>query len=421
MAAETATWPASPVNDYDVARIRADFPILSREVHGRPLVYLDTGASAQKPRAVLDRMTGFAETDYANVHRGLHLLSGQATDAYEGARERIRAFLNAGAVEEVIFARNTTEAINLVANSYAGAFLSAGDEIVISAMEHHANIVPWQMLRDRLGVVLKIAPVQRDGRFDLDAYADLLGPRTRLVAVTHVSNVLGTVVPVDEVIRLAHERAVPVLLDGSQAVVHQPVDVTALDVDFYCFTGHKLYGPSGIGVLYAKRAHLERMPPWQGGGDMIRSVSFEKTVWNDLPWKFEAGTPPIIEAVGLAAAIDYVEAIGFDAIARHEADLLAYATERLDDLPGLEIVGRAPGKAAIVSFTLDCAHPHDVATILDRKGVAVRAGHHCAQPLMDLWDLPGTARASFGLYNTRGEVDRLADALHHVRRLFGEA
>ncbi len=409
---------ASGVNAYDINAIRADFPILSRTVYGKPLVFLDSGASAQKPRQVIDRMKDLLEQDYANVHRGLHYLSGAATDAYEGARERVRQFINAASVEEVVFTKNATEGINLVAASYGRRFLGEGDEVVISAMEHHANIVPWQLLRDEKGIVLKIAPIDEDGNFLIDAFAELLSPRTKLVAVTHISNVLGTVVPVRQVIDLAHARGVPVLLDGSQAAVHMPVDMQALDVDFYAFTGHKLYGPSGIGVLYAKREHLDAMPPYQGGGDMIRSVSFEKTVFNDLPYKFEAGTPPIMEAVGLAAAIDYVQGIGHDLIGRHEAELLAYATERLGEVPGLTIHGQAQDKASIVSFTLDCAHPHDVATIVDRKGVAVRAGHHCAEPLMDRLELPGTVRASFGLYNTKAEVDILADALMNVRALF---
>ena len=409
---------ASGVNAYDVNAIRADFPILSRTVYGKPLVFLDSGASAQKPRQVIDRMKDLLEQDYANVHRGLHYLSGAATDAYEGARERVRQFINAASVEEVVFTKNATEGINLVASSYGRTVLGEGDEVIISAMEHHANIVPWQLLRDEKKIVLKIAPIDEDGNFLVDAFAELLGPRTKLVAVTHISNVLGTVVPVRQVIDLAHARGVPVLLDGSQAAVHMPVDMQALDVDFYAFTGHKLYGPSGIGVLYAKREHLDAMPPYQGGGDMIRSVSFEKTVFNDLPYKFEAGTPPIMEAVGLGAAIDYVQGIGHDLIGRHEAELLAYATERLGAVPGLTIHGQAQDKASIVSFTLDCAHPHDVATIVDRKGVAVRAGHHCAEPLMDRLGLPGTVRASFGLYNTKAEVDILADALMNVRALF---
>ncbi len=427
MAAQTslaARAPLSPAEGYDVAAVRADFPILSRTVHaqpgrpGRPLVFLDTGASAQKPRAVIDAVSRFYETRYANVHRGLHQLSAEATDAYEAARETVRRFLNAGSASEIVFSKNATESINLVARSYGGAFLSEGDEIILSAMEHHANIVPWQLLRAEKGIVLRIAPIDDDGNFLLDEYAKLFGPRTRLVAITHCSNVLGTVTPAAEIVRLAHDHGVPVLLDGSQAVVHGTVDVRALDVDFYAFTGHKLYGPSGIGVLYGKAALLERMPPFLGGGDMIRSVTFEKTLFAEPPARFEAGTPPIAQAVGLAAAIDYVTALGRDAIAAHEQALLDHATARLTAIPGLTIHGRAPGKAAILSFTMDCAHPHDVATILDSAGVAVRAGHHCAQPLMERLDVPATTRASLGLYNTTAEIDILAGALERVRELF---
>ena len=414
----------SPVNRSGVAAVRADFPILARTVHdrpnrpGRPLVYLDSAASAQKPRQVIDAISGFYEADYANVHRGLHYLSGRATQLYEAARETVRGFINAGSEREIVFTRSATEAINLVASSYGRAFLQEGDEIILTDMEHHANIVPWQMVREATGAVLKVVPVPEDGSFDLAAFEALVGPRTKLVALTHCSNVLGTVVPAADITRIAHDRGVPVLFDGSQAVVHMPVDVRAIGADFYAFTGHKLYGPTGIGVLYGKEDLLDRMPPFQGGGDMIRTVTFDETTYADLPAKFEAGTPPIAQAIGLAAAIDYVESIGRDAIAAHEHELLRYATDRLAAIPGLEIIGRAEDKAAIVSFSMDCAHPHDIGTLVDQRGVAVRAGHHCAQPLMNRYGVSATTRASFGLYNTMAEVDVLADALDSVRSLF---
>ena len=402
---------------YDVERVRLDFPILGRRVHDVPLVYLDSGASAQKPRAVIDCMRQVMEEEYANIHRGVHYLSQRATERYEGARERVARFLGAE-TREIVFTRNTTEAINLVAASYGRRFLEPGDEIVISEMEHHANIVPWQLLETERGVRLRIAPVDDAGNLDLDAYAGMLGPRTGLVAITHCSNVLGTVTPAAEIVQLAHARGIPVLLDGSQAVVHRAVDVKTLDADFYVFTGHKLYGPSGIGVLYGKYDLLAKMPPYQGGGDMIASVSFAGTTFKAPPDRFEAGTPAIVEAIGLAAAIDYVEALGHDAIAAHERELLDYATARLSAVPGLRIYGSAPEKAAIVSFTLDCAHPHDIGTIVDRAGVAIRTGHHCAQPLMERLGVGATARASFGLYNTRAEVDALVFALEQVREIF---
>ncbi|HLI10600.1 MAG TPA: cysteine desulfurase [Alphaproteobacteria bacterium] len=403
--------------DYDVERVRKDFPILSRPVYGRPLVYLDNGASAQKPRVVIDTMREVMETDYANVHRGVHFLSQRATDRYEAARDTVARFLGAS-IKEIVFTRNATEAINLVAASYGRRFFETGDEVVISEMEHHANIVPWQLLQMERGISLKIVPVDEAGAFRLDAYAELLGPRTKLVAVTHCSNVLGTVTPAEEIVRLAHARGIPVLMDGSQAVVHRPVDVKALDVDFYVFTGHKLYGPSGIGVLYGKYDVLEKMPPYQGGGDMIRSVSFAGTTFKDPPERFEAGTPAIVEAIGLAAAIDYVTALGKEAIAGHEQQLLDYATRRLSAIPGLRIYGTASEKAAIVSFTLENAHAHDVGTIVDRAGVAIRTGHHCAQPLMERYGVAATARASFGLYNTFAEVDALVAAIESVREIF---
>lgn len=411
---------ASGVNDYDLASIRADFPILTRKIHGKkPLVYLDNGASAQKPKAVIDRLSAFYSGEYANVHRGLHELSGVATEAYEAARETVRRFLNAGSVDEIVFTKGATEAINLVAGSWGNGLLRPGDEIVLSEMEHHSNIVPWMMLRDRLGVSIKVIPIADDGSLDMEAYDRLLSDRTRLVAITDASNALGTLPPVEEIIAKAHGVGAKVLLDGCQGAVHKKIDVQALDVDFYVLTGHKLYGPTGIGALYGKSELLKEMPPYQGGGDMIRTVSFEEITYADPPAKFEAGTPPIAQAVGLAAAMEYVMAIGQDRIARHEADLLAYATERLSAIPGVSLVGTAPEKAAILSFTMDCAHAHDIGTILDQAGVAVRAGHHCAQPVMERFDVAATARASFGLYNSRAEVDILAESVEKVRRLLG--
>lgn len=403
---------------YDVERIRADFPILSSQVHGKPLVYLDNGASAQKPRQVIDRISEVYSSGYANVHRGLHFMSEKATDDYEGARETVRGFLNAGSTSEIIFTRNTTEAINLVASSWGRANLQPGDEIIITYMEHHSNIVPWQMLRDEKGLVLKAVKPGEGGAFDMAAFKEMLTDRTKLVAVCHVSNVLGTVLPVQEITKLAQEAGAVVLLDGSQAVQHIAVDVQDIGCDFYCFTGHKLYGPSGIGVLYGKEAVLDAMPPYQGGGDMISSVSIESSEWADLPAKFEAGTPAIAQAIGLAAAIDYVTGIGIDRIDAHERDLLNYATQRLASVEGLTILGTAAGKVSLATFTLDCAHPHDIATIVDQQGVAVRAGHHCAQPLMDFYDVGSTTRASFAMYNTREEIDVLVGALDKVRQIF---
>lgn len=404
---------------YDVERYRADFPILSTQVHGQPLVYLDNAASAQKPRQVIDRVSEVYETGYANVHRGLHYLSEKATADYEAARETIRGYLNARSTAEIVYTRGATEAINLVAATWGRQNLREGDEIIVTYMEHHSNIVPWQLLRDEKGLVLKGVPIGPDGAFDMAAFKALLTDRTRLVAMTHVSNVLGTVVPVKEVIRLAHEAGAVALIDGCQAVQHMTVDVRDLDCDFYVFSGHKLYGPSGIGALYGKEALLERMPPYQGGGEMISSVTLEKSEWADLPHKFEAGTPAIAQAIGLGAAIEYVKAIGVERIGAHERDLITYATQRLSAVDGLRLVGTAAGKVSVVSFVMDCAHPHDIATIVDRQGVAVRAGHHCAQPLMDHLDLSSTARASVGLYNTRAEIDALADSLDKVRAIFG--
>jgi cysteine desulfurase/selenocysteine lyase len=404
---------------YDVEAMRRDFPILAQKIYGKPLVYLDNGASAQKPRAVIDCITKVYETEYANVHRGVHYLSQVATDAMEAAREKVRAFINAAKIEEIIFVRNATEAINLVASSWGRTNLKPGDEILLTTMEHHANIVPWQFRVESNGAVIKVAPIADDGSLIMEAFARLLNPRTKMVAVTHVSNALGTVVPVAEVIRLAHAAGAKVLIDGCQAVPHMAVDVRALDADFYVFSGHKLYGPSGIGVLYGKEALLEAMPPYQGGGEMISSVTFEKTTYAELPFKFEAGTPNIADAIAFGAAIDYVTALGLDRIAAHEHGLLTYATEKLSALNDVRIFGTAPDKAAILSFTIHDIHPHDAGTILDREGVAVRTGHHCAQPVMDRFGQPATIRASFGLYNTKSEVDALVAALKRVREIFG--
>ena len=404
---------------YDVDAIREDFPILGESVYDKPLVYLDNGASAQKPKAVIDSLSQVYETGYANVHRGVHYMSQVATDAMEGAREKARAFVNAEHAHEAIFVRGATEGINLVASSWGRANLEAGDEIVLSVMEHHSNIVPWQIVAQQTGAVIRVVPIDDDGVLDMDALESLIGSRTRMVAITHVSNALGTVVPVEEVIRIAHRHGALVLLDGCQAVPHMAVDVRALDVDFYVYSGHKLYGPSGIGILYGKEALLKAMPPYQGGGEMIETVSFEKTTYAGLPFKFEAGTPHIAGAIGLGAAIDYVTGIGLDRIGAHESDILEHATAKLGALNSVRLIGTAPEKAAIVSFNLEDVHPHDVGTILDREGVAVRTGHHCAQPVMDRFDVAATVRASFGLYNTRQEVDALVDALGRVQEIFG--
>ncbi len=404
---------------YDVERVRQDFPILSQEVHGKPLVYLDNGASAQKPRQVIDAMSGAYETYYANVHRGVHFMSQRATEEYEAARKKIATFLNARSENEIVFTGSATEAINLVAHAYGRKFLKAGDEIILSHMEHHANIVPWQLLRDDIGIVLRIVPVDDDGNLMFEEYKKLLNPKTKLVAMTHISNALGTIVPIGDVIRLAHDQGAKVLVDGCQAVPHMSIDVQALDADFYVFAPHKVYGPTGIGVLYGKEDLLNTMPPWQGGGDMIVNVSFEKSTFQKAPLRFEAGTPAIVEAIGLGAAIDYVSALGMENIAAHEEGLLHYATEKLSAVDGLRIIGQAQEKAAIVSFVMECAHPHDIGTIVDRAGVAIRTGHHCAEPIMQRYGLAATARASFGLYSTREEVDVLADAIGFVREMFG--
>jgi cysteine desulfurase/selenocysteine lyase len=410
--------PAVKDGSYDVVRVRADFPILSREVYGKPLVYLDNAASAQKPTAVLGRMRKAYEEEYANVHRGLHFLANAATEGYEGARETVRSFLNAGVSAEIIFTKNATEAINLVAASFGLAHIGEGDEIILSILEHHSNIVPWHYHRERKGAIIKWAPVDEDGNFLIDEFEKLFTPRTKIVAITQMSNAIGTIVPIAEVIRIAHAHGVPVLIDGSQAAVHLSVDVQALDADFYVFTGHKLYGPSGIGVLYAKKKWLDELPPFLGGGEMIREVSESAVTYGDTPHKFEAGTPPIVPAIGLAAAIDYVRSIGKARIRAHEDELLKLATDRLSRINSIRILGRAKEKGAILSFEMKGAHPHDVATIIDRAGVAVRAGTHCALPLLNRFGTTATCRASFALYNTPQEIDTLADALVKAQDLF---
>jgi len=403
----------------DVEALRRDFPVLAREVNGKALCYLDNAASSQRPRAVIDAISRYYETSHANVHRGVHRLSQEATDLFEGARETLRRFINARSTREIIFVRGTTEAINLVAQSHARPRLQPGDEIVISWLEHHANIVPWQMVCEQTGARLRVIPITRSGEVDFEAFLGLLNDRTRLLALAHVSNALGTVVPVDRFIAEAKRRGIPVLLDGAQAAPHMAVDVQSLDCDFYAFSGHKMCGPTGIGVLYGRESLLQAMPPWQGGGDMILAVSFDRTIYNELPYKFEAGTPHIAGAIGLAAAVDYLEALGLERVAAAEHELLEYATARLTAIPGLTIIGTAPQKAAVVSFTLGRVHPHDLGTILDAEGVAIRTGHHCAMPVMEFFGVPATARASFAFYNTRTEVDRLVDALQVAREMLG--
>ena len=392
---------------FDVDEVRAAFPILSREVHGQPLVYLDSGASAQKPKSVIDRISHYYSEEHANIHRGVHHLSQEATRAYEDARETVRRFINARHSHEVLFTKGTTDSINLVASSFGRKFLNPGDEMIISAMEHHSNIVPWQMICEERGATLKVVPVNEAGELDMAAYEGLLSDKTRLVAIVHVSNTLGTVNPVERIIELAREKNIPVLLDGAQAVPHMHVDVQALDVDFYAFSGHKLFGPTGVGILYGKEDMLNQMPPYQGGGDMIEKVTFEKTTYNTLPHKFEAGTPNIVGGIGLGAAIDFIEQYDEKEIAAHEHDLLVYATEELLKINGVKLVGTAKNKASVISFNLEGAHPFDVGTILDQLGIAVRTGHHCTQPLMELYNIPGTARASFAFYNNREDVDKL--------------
>ncbi|MBO6816559.1 MAG: cysteine desulfurase [Rhizobiaceae bacterium] len=404
---------------YDIDAIRADFPILSREIHGKPLVYLDNGASAQKPKQVIDAVSRTYENEYANVHRGLHFLSNAATDAYEKAREKLRSFLNAKSVDEIVFTSGTTEAINLVAYGWAMKELKEGDEIVLSIMEHHSNIVPWHFLRERMGVKLVWVPVGEDGGFDIADFENALTDRTKLVAITHMSNVTGTIVPLKDVTRIAHERGIPVLADGSQGAVHLPVDVQDLDVDFYCITGHKLYGPSGIGALYGKYEMLEAMRPYKGGGEMILDVFEDEVTYAAPPHRFEAGTPPIAQAIGLGAAIDYMESVGRDMILAHENGLRDYAMSELSKINSLRIFGTTPDKGAIISFELEGIHAHDVSMVVDRSGVAVRAGTHCAQPLMQRYGVTSTCRASFGMYNTKQEVDTLVEALEKARSFFG--
>lgn len=417
-------WNESSVPDtalaasYDAQRVRADFPILSRSVRGKPLVYLDSAASTQKPQAVIDATSRFYAEDYSNVHRGVHFLSQRATDLYEDARSEVRRFLNAERDEEIIFVRGATEAINLVAQTYGRSQLGPGDEVIISAIEHHANIVPWQMICQERGATLRVIPINDHGELQLDAFEEMLGERTKIVAVVHVSNALGTVNPVREIIATAHRHGVPVLVDGAQSVQHLPVDVQDLDCDFFTFSGHKIYGPTGIGVLYGKKALLDAMPPYQGGGDMILSVSFERTVYNETPFKFEAGTPDIAGAVGLAAALRYFRSFDVAAIAAHEQDLLLRATARLQQIDALRVIGTAKDKASVISFTLCAVHPHDIGTILDQHGIAVRAGHHCAQPVMRHFGIPATARASFGMYNTMEDVDALVHGIQSVLEVF---
>jgi cysteine desulfurase/selenocysteine lyase len=406
-------------NTFDVEAVRRDFPILHQDINGKPLVYLDNAASSQRPRAVIDAISRYYERDHANVHRGVHTLSQRATDAYEGARDVVRRFINARDTKEIVFVRGTTEAINLVAQSFLRPTIGAGDEILISALEHHANIVPWQLLCEQTGATLRVIPISQSGEVDFAAFEQLIGPRTRLLALAHVSNALGTVVPVEKFIAVARRHGVPVLLDGAQAVPHGKVDVQALGCDFYCFSGHKMLGPTGIGILYGRQDRLESMPPWQGGGDMILSVSFAKTTYNQLPWKFEAGTPNISGAIGLAEAINYLTELGLERIAAYEHELLMYATEKLSAIPGLRIVGTAREKAAVVSFVLEGIHPHDIGTILDTEGVAIRTGHHCAMPVMEFFGIPATARASMACYNTFGEIDRLVAAVEHTRSVLG--
>lgn len=398
--------------------IRADFPILGREVYGKPLVYLDNGATTQKPRVVVEAMTDEYYSVNANVHRGVHFLSQRATELHEGSRETVRAFINAKSTAEIIFTRGTTESINLLASSFTESQMREGDEVIVSVMEHHSNIVPWQLMAAKHGIVIKVIPMTDSGELLMDAYRELFTERTRIVSVAHVSNVLGTVNPVEEMIRYAHEQGVPVLVDGAQSVPHMPVDVQALDADFYVFSGHKVYGPTGVGVLYGKEAWLDRLPPYQGGGEMIQTVSFEKTTFNELPFKFEAGTPDFVGTTGLARALEYVSAIGMDKIAAYEHELTTYATERLMEIPGMRIFGQAKEKGSVISFLVGDIHHFDLGTLLDRLGIAVRTGHHCAQPLMQRLGIEGTVRASFGLYNTKEEIDALVAGIDRVRKMF---
>ncbi len=418
-AAETVVLQDARLARGDAYAWREDFPILRQKVHGKPLVYLDNAASSQKPAVMIEAEARYYQEYNSNVHRGVHHLSQVATDAYEKAREKIRQFINAASSREIIFTRGTTEALNLVAQSFGRGRLKPGDEIIISAIEHHSNIVPWQLVCEQTGAVLKVVPINEAGEFLFEEYLKLLGPKTRIVAVGHVSNALGTINPVKRIIDAAHAHNVPVVVDGAQSVPHVRVDVRELGCDFYAFSGHKIYGPTGIGVLYGREHLLDAMPPYQGGGDMIRTVSFEGSTWNELPYKFEAGTPHIAGGIGLGVALDYVSAIGIDAIAAHEHDLLEYATGLVSEIPGLKLIGTAKEKSGIVSFVMDHVHPHDIGTILDHQGVAIRAGHHCAMPVMDRFHIPGTARASFALYNTREDVDALVSGIHKVKELFG--
>ncbi len=417
-AAQDTQKPDSCPGLLDVESIRKDFPLLARKVHGKPLVYFDNGATSQKPQAVIDALNRYYSEENSNIHRGVHYLSELATSLYEEARKKLRRFVNARRLEEIIFVRGTTEAINLVAQSYGRKFLGAGDEIIVSAMEHHSNIVPWQMLCEQVGARLRVIPINHDGELLLDEFRRLLNDRIKFVSVTHVSNALGTVTPVKEIVRLAHAGGVPVLLDGAQAVPHLPVDVQEIDCDFYAFSGHKMFGPTGVGVLYGRAELLDKMPPYQGGGDMISLVTFEKTHYNVLPYKFEAGTPNIAGGIGLGAAVDYLAGLDWDQVAAHERDLLEYATQAITKIDGLRIIGTAKEKAGVISFVLDHVHAHDVGTILDQEGVAVRAGHHCAMPVMQRFGVPATTRASFAFYNTRAEIDVLVGALHRVLKVF---
>ena len=408
----------SNAHSFDVARIREDFPVLHQMVNGKPLVYLDNAATTQKPQAVIDALVRYYSADNSNVHRGVHTLSQRATEDYDSGRSKARQFLNAASDEEIIFVKGTTDGINLVAHSYARQHLGEGDEIIISTMEHHSNIIPWQVLCQEKGAHLRVIPISDAGELSMDEYESLLSSRTKLVAITHVSNVLGTVNPIKQIVEMAHSQGVPVLVDGAQATPHMPVDVQKLGCDFYVFSGHKIYGPTGIGVLYGKAGLLEAMPPYQLGSDMIKSVTFERTVYNDLPYKFEAGTPNIAGVIGMGAAIDYLTEIGMDRIDNYEHGLLEYGTECLSGIDGVKIVGNAQGKASVLSFVMDCAHPHDIGTILDTEGVAIRTGHHCAQPLMNRYGVPATARASLSFYNTKDEVDLLVKAIDRVIEVF---
>ena len=404
---------------YPIEKIRADFPILNEKIRNKPLVYLDNAASCQKPQAVIDSLVNLYSHDYANVHRGVHTLSVRSTDLFEAAREKVKTFINAASEKEIIFVRGATDAINLIAQTYGKANIQAGDEIIITAMEHHSNIVPWQMLCEEKGAILKVAPMNLAGELLMPEFEALLNEKTKLISVVHMSNALGTINPIEKIIELAHTQNIPVLLDGAQAIPHMTVDVQALDCDFYVFSGHKLYAPTGVGVLYGKQALLEAMPPYQGGGDMIRTVTFEKSTYAGLPHKFEAGTPSIAEVIGLGSAIDYLNSIGMDAIAAHEAELLAYATEQALQIDGLKIIGEAKEKGAILSFTLHKIHPHDIGTMLDSLGIAIRAGHHCAMPVMDFYKVPATARASFGMYNTKADCDVLMSGIKNLIAMFG--